>query len=172
MESEGVHPLSDSQRDHFMFCVEWSAIPNGPRVVIDLTASPARSMEKVLAVKQLLQLQRVIRELTVSDHVMKYAVRVVRATRPTDKRAPETIRKHVHAGAGPRAVQNLVQAAKARAVLDGRLLVEVADARAMAIPALAHRLCASFSAGAEGWNSRAILEKLLAEVDARDVAEA
>ena len=169
--SSGVdetHPLSDSQRDRFIFFVEWTAIPNGPRVVIDLTASPARTAEKVFTAKQLLDLQRVIREVAVSDHVMKYAVRVVRATRPTDKRAPETIKKHVHAGAGPRAVQNLIQAAKARAVLDGRLLVEIADVRNMALPALGHRLCASFSAGAEGWSSRAILEKLLAEVDARD----
>ena len=170
--AEGASPLSDSQRDRFIFNLEWSPLPNGPRVVIDLTANPGRMTEKVLTAKQLLDLQRVIREVGVSDHVMKYAVRVVRATRPTDKRAPETIRKHVHAGAGPRAVQNLIQAAKARAVLDGRLLVDIADARNMALPALSHRLCASFSAGAEGWDSRVILEKLLAEVDAREDVEA
>jgi MoxR-like ATPase len=172
MNSDGIHPLSESQLDHFMFCLNWSANPEGQRVVVDLTSAPGRAAEKILTTKQVLELQRVVREMIVSDHAMRYAVRAVRATRPTDKRAPEMIKKHVHAGAGPRAAQHLVQAAKAHAVLDGRLMVDVSDVRAVALPALNHRLCASFSAGIEGWTPLGILEKLLAEVEERDTQEA
>jgi MoxR-like ATPase len=166
--NNGVPMLSESLMDYFMFFIEWSALPDGSRVVVDLTASPGRAAEKMLTTRQLLELQRVIREMVVSDHVVKYAVRIVRATRPTDKRAPETIKKHVHSGAGPLAVQHLIQAAKARAVLDGRLLVDIADVRNSAMLTLCHRLCASFTAGADGWSPRSILQKLIAEVDARD----
>ena len=102
--------------------------------------------------------------MPVSDHVVKYATRLVRSTRPGDERAPEFIKKWIHCGAGPRAVQYLVVAAKARAVVQGRLLVTTDDVRAIARPVLRHRMFTNFTADSEGMDTDKIVQKLLEAV--------
>ena len=111
--------------------------------------------------EQLLQLQDVVRKIPVSDHVIKYAVRIARATRPTAEGTPDFIKQHVHCGAGPRAGQFLVLAAKARAVLDGRIHVGCSDIRKAAIPVLRHRVMTNFAADAEGLTSMDLVRKIL-----------
>ena len=95
---------------------------------------------------------------------MKYATRLVRSTRPSDDRAPEFIKKWIHCGAGPRASQHLVVAAKARAVIEGRLLVTSDDVRAAARPVLRHRIFTNFMADSEGVDPDKIVQKLMETV--------
>ena len=124
----------------------------------------ALDLKKVMNGAEILELQAVVRNLPVSDHVVKYATRLVRATRPGDARAPEFIKKWIHCGAGPRASQYLVLAAKARAVIDGRLLVNADDVRAAARPVLRHRIITNFTADSEGVDADQIVQKLLEAV--------
>ena len=125
-------------------------------------------MQKVLSGPQILELQNAVRNLPISDHVVKYATRLVRATRPGDPRAPEFINKWVHVGAGPRASQYLILAAKARAVIEGRLLVTTDDVRASARPVLRHRMFTNFTADSEGISTDKIVQKLLKAVPEPD----
>ena len=111
-----------------------------------------------------IHLQQVVRKIPVSQHVISYAVKLVRSTRPKDELAPEFARKYIQTGAGPRAGQYLILAAKARAVLEGRIHVSCNDVRQAAFPVLRHRLQLNFSADSEGIGSVDIIERLLSEV--------
>jgi len=122
------------------------------------------ALQKVLTAAEIMELQRAVRDLPVSDHVVKYATRLARATRPGDARAPDFIKRWVHCGAGPRATQYLVIAAKARAVIAGRLLVTADDVRASARPVLRHRMFTNFTADSENVDTDKIVQKLLEAV--------
>ena len=163
IEQEGTYPLPEAQMDRFMFNI-WVDYPKADEeeaVVKATTVSRMQEPECVITKEQLLRLQEVVRKIPVSDHVVKYAVKLVRATRPSDPATPETIKQHVHCGAGPRAGQFLVLAAKARAVLDGRLHVACSDIRKSAVPVLRHRVMTNFAADAEGLSSMDLVKKLL-----------
>jgi MoxR-like ATPase len=125
------------------------------------TGRPRRELRKVLDGEQLLAIQRQVRDLPVSEHVVKYATHLVRMTRPADAEAPEIIRKYVHCGAGPRAAQCLILGAKARAVLQGRVNVACEDIRALALPVLRHRIFTNFTADSEGLTADRIIRELL-----------
>ena len=118
-------------------------------------------LRKVLGGAEILELQHVVRTLPISDHVVLYATRLVRATRPNDPQSPDFIKKWVHAGAGVRASQYLVVAAKARAVTEGRLVVTCDDVRASARPILRHRMFTNFTADSEGMDTDRIVQKLI-----------
>ncbi len=115
----------------------------------------------MLSPEQILALQELVRRVPVPDHVVRYAVELVRQTRPKEPGAPEVVRKHVNWGAGPRASQYLVVAAKARAVLQGRFAATVEDVRALALPVLRHRVLPNFAAESEGITSSRIVLQLL-----------
>jgi MoxR-like ATPase len=115
----------------------------------------------VLSKQEVLLLQQVVRNIPVSPHVIKYTTRLVRATRPPDPRAPSFIKEYVSTGAGPRASQYLILAAKARAVLDGRIHVSCADIRRAAYPVLRHRIYTNFAADSEGLGSMDLIKRLL-----------
>ena len=128
------------------------------------TGGGAQQPEKVIAAAELLRLQELVRRLPVSQHVVNYATRLVRSTRPNGEKAPDFVKRHVHCGAGPRAAQCLVLGAKARAVLQGRVNVGCDDVRALAMPVLRHRLFTNFSADSEGVTTDDIIQKLLLTV--------
>ena len=109
-----------------------------------------------------------MRKIPVSDHVIKYAVRLVRATRPQDEKSPDFIKKYVQNGAGPRAGQFLVLAAKARAVLEGRIHVSCADVVKAATPVLRHRIQANFAADSEGISTTDLVKRLLKTIEQPD----
>lgn len=163
LEQEGTYPLPEAQLDRFMFniLVDYPSEAEEEAVVMATTGSHSASLKKVLAAEQLLALQNMVRELPVSPHVVKYATRLVRMTRPTTAGAPDFIRNHVHCGAGPRAAQCLILGAKARAVLQGRVNVSCSDVKALALPALRHRIFTSFAADSEGISVDDIIRKLL-----------
>ncbi len=173
LEQEGTYPLPEAQLDRFMFSIHVDYPSEADEETIaKVTTRPEKVvLKKLLTGAEILALQRVVRELPISDHVVKYATRLARATRPSDKRAPDFIKKWIHCGAGPRATQYLVIAAKARAVIEGRLLVTTDDVRAAASPVLRHRMFTNFTADSEGMDTDKIVKKLLAAVaepDERD----
>ena len=166
LEQEGTYPLPEAQLDRFMFSIYIDYPTEAEEETIAKVTIRDRvlDLKKVLTGAEILELQGVVRNLPVSDHVVKYATRLVRATRPGDARAPEFIKKWIHCGAGPRASQYLVLAAKARAVIDGRLLVNTDDVRAAARPVLRHRIVTNFTADSEGIDADQIVKKLLEAV--------
>jgi MoxR-like ATPase len=134
---------------------------------MDLEAEP----EPVLSAADIVQVQKVLRKLPVSDHVVDYAVTLARATRPKEPNTPAFINEWLTWGAGPRAAQYLVLAAKARAILDGRLNVGVEDVKRMAKPVLRHRLFTNFNADAEGVGPDQVIDKLIANISEASVGD-
>jgi MoxR-like ATPase len=166
IEQEGTYPLPEAQLDRFMFMVnigypsekEERAIVRA--TTMDLDGAP----ETVLSASDILHVQKILRKLPVSDHVVDYAVNLVRATRPKERHTPSFINDWLTWGAGPRAAQYLVLGAKAIAILNGRLNVGCDDVRAVAKPVLRHRLFTNFNADAEGIGPDQVVEKLLATI--------
>ncbi|MHC4202086.1 MAG: AAA family ATPase, partial [Planctomycetota bacterium] len=133
-------------------------------IVRTTTYDVAEELKPVLGGREILGIQGIVRRVPVSDHVVDYALRLVRATRPAEEGAPEFVREWLSWGAGPRAAQYLVLAAKARAILTGRCTPECGDVRWAALPVLRHRLFTNFTADSEGVATSQIVERLLAEV--------
>lgn len=170
IEQEGTYPLPEAQQDRFMFnlWVDYPLEDEEETVVKATTVAKSEQPQKVITKDELLQLQAVVRKIPVSDHVIKYAVRLVRATRPSDAKSPDFIKKYVSNGAGPRAGQFLVLAAKARAVLEGRIHVGCSDVVKAAIPVLRHRIIANFAADSEGLTTTMLVDRLLKTVEQPD----
>ncbi len=167
IEQEGTYPLPEAQMDRFMFNI-WVDYPleHEEEVIIrSTTVTQTAQPQKVLNKQQVIQLQQVVRKIPVSEHVIKYAIRLVRATRPGNEKAPDFIKEYAHIGAGPRAGQFLILAAKAQAVLDGRIHVSCNDIKTAAIPVLKHRIYTNFAADSEGLTSIDLIHKLLAAVE-------
>ncbi|MBL7075953.1 MAG: AAA family ATPase [Kiritimatiellae bacterium] len=166
IEQEGTYPLPEAQLDRFMFNI-WVDYPEAheeEEIVGSTTAGTVQTPECVITQEDVLKLQEVVRKVPVSAHVIKYAIRLVRATRPQYDDAPEVTKNFVSTGAGPRAGQYLVLAAKARAVLEGRIHVGCSDIRAAAPPVLRHRILTNFAADSEGKGSIDIVNQLLEEI--------
>jgi MoxR-like ATPase len=177
VEQEGTYPLPEAQLDRFMFMVN-IGYPSRKeernivrRTTMDLEGEP----EALLSAADIITVQKVLRRLPVSDHVVDYAVNLARATRPKEQGTPGFINEWLTWGAGPRAAQYLVLGAKAYAVLHGRLNVSCDDVRAVAKPVLRHRIFTNFNADAEGVGPDQVIDKLLehvAEAGEREHTEA
>jgi MoxR-like ATPase len=166
IEQEGTYPLPEAQLDRFMFniFVDYPTLNEEMEVITRTTMSAGGEPQVVVDKRAVIHLQEVVRKIPVSQHVIGYAVKLVRATRPGDEMAPEFTKKYVSTGAGPRAGQFLILAAKARAVLEGRIHVSCNDVRSAAMPVLRHRILTNFSADSEGINSITIVKRLIEEV--------
>jgi len=162
IEFEGTYPLPEAQLDRFMFhiSVGYPSDVEEERIVANTTSAYEAHPKKVLAVDRILELQRLVRRIPVSEHVVRYAVRLARASRPGDGASP-FIRDWVSWGAGPRAAQYLVLGAKARAALSGRPTPSADDVKAVAPAVLRHRIIPNFTAEADGISSLDIIAKLL-----------
>jgi len=162
IEQEGTYPLPEAQLDRFMFEVK-VGYPNEEEefeIVRRTTAAAPPRVSAVLSKTQIEAAQRAVRSIPVPDHVVRYAMRFARLTRRDDPQAPEFVRKYVSWGAGPRASQFLVLAAKARAMLHGRLHVTHDDVRAAAKPVLRHRIVTNFDAEADGQTPDVLVDRL------------
>jgi MoxR-like ATPase len=162
IEFEGTYPLPEAQLDRFMFhiSVGYPSDAEEERIVATTTSAYAAEPAKIMGVERILELQQLVRRIPVSDHVVRYAVRLARASRP----GPESeafVRDWVSWGAGPRAAQYLVLGAKARAALSGRPTPAADDVRAVAPAVLRHRIIPNFTAEADGISSLDIIAKLL-----------
>ncbi|RKH82658.1 MoxR family ATPase [Corallococcus sp. AB032C] len=166
IEQEGTYPLPEAQLDRFMFLVDvgYPTAEEEVQIVKSTTAGAPPKLEKILSPERILALQELVRRVPVPDHVVRYAVELVRHTRPKEAGAPDFVAKNVSWGAGPRASQYLVLAAKARAILNGRFVATVEDVRALARPVLRHRVLPNFTAESEGITSVKLIDQLLTVV--------
>ena len=167
IELEGTYPLPEAQLDRFMFNVrvDYPSQAEEEKIVATTTSSYEARIERVLGAADILELQRLIRRVPASEHVVRYAVRLARATRGGEG-APDFARQWVSWGAGPRASQYLVLGAKTRAVLHGRFAPGIEDVRAVAPAVLRHRIVTNFTAEAEGVKPERIIQDLLQHVPA------
>ncbi|MEW5924837.1 MAG: MoxR family ATPase [Candidatus Zixiibacteriota bacterium] len=162
IEQEGTYPLPEAQLDRFMFhvSVDYPSDTEEQKIVRTTTVNPEYKLDKVLNSEQIIALQRLVRRVPVSDHLIQYAVNIARATRP-ENGGLDFIKNCVSWGAGPRASQYMILAAKTRAILDGRPTPGPEDVRFAALPVLRHRIVTSFNAEADGVDTPAIVQKLL-----------
>ena len=169
IEQEGTYPLPEAQLDRFMFntYVDYPEEEDEFQIVKRTTAGIPTTVTPTLTGQQILALQQTVRRVPVADHVIRYALAMVRLTRRDKPGAPDFVRQYVSWGAGPRASQYLVLGAKARAVLQGRLCAAIEDVRAVAHPVLRHRIMTNFNAEAEGIKPDEIIRRLLDTVDVR-----
>ena len=170
IEQEGTYPLPEAQLDRFMFMiqVQYPGEEEELQIVRQTTARRHVDLQPVLTADQVLQIQDVVKDVPAADHVIRYALRLVRATRRPvrgghDQRPP-FISKYVSWGAGPRASQFLILAGKARSLLQGRTHVTAQDIREAAHPVLRHRLITNFNAEADGVRSDDLIDQLLQTV--------
>jgi len=166
IEHEGTYPLPEAQLDRFMFMVHVGYPKEEEEVqIVRTTTSPAElELEPSLDAAAVQKLQDLVRRVPAPESVVRYAVRLARASRPDEESAPEFVRQWVHWGAGPRASQFLVLGAKARAILEGRFAVTPQDVRALAHPVLIHRLIPNFKAEAEGITAASLVDQLVKAV--------
>ncbi|MHC4403559.1 MAG: AAA family ATPase [Planctomycetota bacterium] len=163
IEQEGTYPLPEAQQDRFMFkvFVEYPHFDEEFEVARRTTGTVSDEAKPVLTGEEILELQRIVREVPISDHLIRYTLSLVRQTRVGGPGVPEFIGDQLTWGAGPRAVQFLILGAKARALLRGRTHVTCDDLQALAKPVLRHRLVLSFTAESEGISADAVIDELL-----------
>jgi len=163
IEQEGTYPLPEAQLDRFMFNlnIEYPSTEDEVSIVRETTTPEIQSLNAVITKSEIATYQDLVRRVPVADNVVKYAVKLVSATRPNSSTAPEFIQQSVDWGAGPRASQYLVLGAKAKAILDGRPSPNISDIQSLALPILRHRVLPNFNAEAEGLKVEDILNQLL-----------
>ena len=153
-------------RSRFMFNIKvgYPTADEEERILTTTTRNEKVDVHKVLSARAIVNLQKLVNSVAVSEYIIKYVARIVRATRPKDASAPEFIRELVDWGAGPRAGQFLINGGKALAAMDGRFSVAIEDVRKIAVPVLRHRLSTNFQAQAEGMSTEDVILRLLKEI--------
>jgi MoxR-like ATPase len=166
IEQEGTFPLPEAQLDRFMFNIEidYPTLDQELEIVASTTQAYQPKLRKVIRASKLIEMQELVRKVPASSRVIGYAVKLVRASRPGEAEALPFIKEWTEWGAGPRASQNLILAAKARAVMDGRFTASADDVKSVAPSILRHRIITNFKAQAEGVSPLHIIERLLTEV--------
>ena len=174
LEQEGTYPLPEAQLDRFMFCLNltYPSPAEEQRVLIDTTRDMKWDVKAVLNAEAILRFQALVRQVPVSEHVALYALNLVRGTRPGEADAPDYVKRWIRYGAGTRAGQYLLLAAKSHALLQGRFSVACADVRAFALPVLRHRIFCNFAAASEGISTDDIIRKVLDSVKEPTYAKA
>ena len=168
IEQEGTYPLPEAQLDRFMFHVrvEYPSLQDELRIGRLTTSDMQEPLQTVMSPSDILDLQRLVRHVEVSDAVSEFAVRLVRATRPGDDTASAEVKRFVQFGAGPRATQFLILGAKARAILSGYETPSIDDIRALAPSVLRHRILVNFMADSEGVTSDDLVTQLVRKAGA------
>jgi len=166
IEQEGTYPLPEAQLDRFMFHIgiDYPPFDQEAEIVATTTSSYQPTLHKVINGEKILKMQEWVRRVPASSHVIEYAVRILRSSRPKGDEALPFVKEWVEWGAGPRASQHLILAAKARAVMHGRYVASVEDVKAVVPSILRHRIITNFKAQAEGITSLDIVDHLLREV--------
>ena len=163
IEQEGTYPLPEAQLDRFMFnlMVDYPDEAHEFMIASRTTGAKQEPLNSVLNAAQILALQQLVLRVPADEEVVRYAVRLVRKTRPSDASAPDFIKQYLSWGAGPRASQSLIMAAKARALLKGETVVAKADIDALAKPVLRHRILTNFQADAQRIQPEDLIDRLL-----------
>lgn len=165
IEQEGTYPLPEAQLDRFMFNL-WLDYPSPSeelQIVKTTTSQAAATLNHVISGEEIQFFQELVRRVPVADNVIEFAVRLATKTRPKSDGSPQFIKDWLSWGAGPRASQYLILAAKTRAIITGRHTPDMDDVRAAALPVLRHRIVANFNAEADGVTTMDIVERLVRE---------
>jgi MoxR-like ATPase len=170
IEQEGTYPLPEAQQDRFMFkvFVRYPSFDEEFEIARRTTGVPLEEARPVLSAADIVALQRSVREVPISDHLVRYALALVRQTRAGERGVPDFVSDQLVWGAGPRAVQFLIVGAKARARLQGRSHVTAADIRTLAPPVLRHRIVVGFAAESEGVTPDAVIERILSSTPSHE----
>ncbi len=163
IEQEGTYPLPEAQLDRFLFniIVDYPTEADEREIIRRVTSPGAPEITATMSAEDIIALQAVVKRVPVGDHVIDFAAKLVRATRPKDPSAPAFVKEMVGWGAGPRAGISLITAAKAHAVLRGRFHATTGDVAAVSQPVLRHRVITTFNAEASGVSSDDVVRKLL-----------
>ena len=166
IEQEGTYPLPEAQLDRFMFNIgiDYPPFDQEMEIVTTTTSSYQPVLRKVINGEKILQIQELVRRVPASSHVIGYAVNLLRSSRPKSVEAIPFVKEWVEWGAGPRATQHLILAAKARAIMHGRYVASVEDVKSLVPSILRHRIITNFKAQAEGTTSLDVIDQLLKEV--------
>ena len=165
IEQEGTYPLPEAQLDRFMFnlWLDYPSFEEEIRIVQSTTSEYSPKLSKIVNAQEIISYQDLIRKVPVAENVIEFAVKVVGKTRPNENSSPQFVKNWINWGAGPRASQYLILAAKTKAVMQGRFTPNIEDVKSSMIPVLRHRIITNFSAEAEGINSVEVIKKILAE---------
>ena len=171
IEQEGTYPLPEAQLDRFMFNikVDYPSLAEEEQILTSTTRQDKPEVRKILSSRAILNLQKLVGSVAVSEYIIKYVASLVRATRPKDASAPKFVREWVDWGAGPRAGQFLIYGGKALAAMDGRFAVAVEDVQKVAVPVLRHRVSTNFQAQAEGVSNEDVIARLLKEIPTPEI---
>ncbi len=163
IEQEGTYPLPEAQLDRFMFSIQlnYPTFEEEVAVVKATTSGHQPEINALFTAEEILEYQQLVREIVVADNVVEYAVKLVTATRPNHPDASEFVKTYLDWGAGPRASQNLILAAKAHALFNGKYSPDIEDVKAVAEGVLRHRLVKNYRADAEGLSMEQIIAKLV-----------
>src|SRR5438067_8886428 len=170
IEQEGTYPLPEAQQDRFMFkvFVKYPSFKEEFEIARRTTGLATDEITPVLTGEQILEIQTLVRKVPVTDHVIHYCLALVRQTRVGEPGVPRFVREWLSWGAGPRAVQNLILGAKARALLYGRSHVTTEDATALDLPVLRHRILTNFTAASEGVTTDAVVRKVIEDTPEKE----
>jgi len=162
IEQEGTYPLPEAQLDRFMFAInlDYPSFSEEVEVVKTTTTDNQVTIQSLFNADEIIRFQHLIRRIPVADNVVEYAVTLVGKSRPKSQAATDTVKKYIDWGAGPRASQNLILAAKANAVFNGKFSPDIEDVQKVAIPVLRHRMIKNYKAEAEGLTIEEIIRGL------------
>ena len=163
IEQEGTYPLPEAQLDRFMFSIklDYPSFQEEVQVVKSTTSDVKQTINPLFTAQEIIDFQHLIRRIPVADNVVEYAVTLVSKTRPGNALSNDFIKNYIDWGAGPRASQNLILAAKAHAAFNGKFSPDIEDVKAVAPGILRHRILKNYKADAEGISEEMIIEKLL-----------
>ena len=170
IEQEGTYPLPEAQLDRFLFniVVDYPNAEEEREIIRRVTSPNSATVSPLMTGPEIIQLQNIVKRVPVGDHVIDFAAKLARATRPGSSEAPDFVKEMVGWGAGPRAGISLISAAKAHAVLRGRVHATTVDVAAVALPVLRHRVLTTFNAEAAGVKSDDIIKRLIEELGGKD----
>ncbi|SHG53206.1 MoxR-like ATPase [Salegentibacter echinorum] len=162
IEQEGTYPLPEAQLDRFMFSIllQYPSFEEEVNVVKNTTSDKKQKIRALFSAEEIVEIQQLIRRIPVADNVVEYAVRLVGKTRPNSPEAPQFVKNYLDWGAGPRASQNLILAAKSHAAVNGKFSPDIEDVQAVAVGILRHRIIKNYKAEAEGISEEKIIEDL------------
>lgn len=163
IEQEGTYPLPEAQLDRFMFAIklDYPTFEEEVQVVKSTTTDSKVTIQPLFTAQEIIDFQQLIRRIPVANNVIEYAVSLVSKTRPDNDRADDYVKNYLDWGAGPRASQNLILAAKTHAAFNGKFSPDIEDVKAVATGILRHRIIKNYKAEAEGITEEKIIEKLL-----------
>ncbi|TYP98715.1 MoxR-like ATPase [Tenacibaculum adriaticum] len=162
IEQEGTYPLPEAQLDRFMFSInlEYPTFEEEVEVVKNTTSITQQTVTSLFSAEEIIEVQKLIRKIPVADNVVEYAVKLVGKTRPNSEQAADLVKKYIDWGAGPRASQNLILAAKAYAAVKGKFSPDIEDVQAVTVPILSHRIVKNYKAEAENISIKEIITSL------------